>query len=123
DVIEGTFGKAFGVAGGYIAGSAQLIDAIRSHAGGFIFTTSMPPSLAAGALASLNVIKTAHDLRARQQRQARRLRAQLNAAGLPVLETESHIVPLLIGGARCCKGVSDWLLENAAIYVQPINYP
>jgi len=123
DVIEGTFGKAFGVAGGYIAGSAALIDAVRSHAGGFIFTTSMPPALAAGALASLNVIKTAHDLRARQQRQARRLRDKLKAAGLPVLDSASHIVPLMIGGAHCCKGVSDWLFENAAIYVQPINFP
>jgi len=123
DVIEGTFGKAFGLAGGYIAGSVALIDAIRSFAPGFIFTTSMPPVLAAGALASLNIIKAAHDRRARQQRQARRLRSALNAAGLPVLPCESHIVPLMIGGARCCKGVSDWLLENAAIYVQPINYP
>jgi len=123
DVIEGTFGKAFGVAGGYIAGPKDLIDAVRSHAGGFIFTTSMPPTLAAGALASLHVIKSAHDLRARQQRQANRLREKLTAAGLPVMPSASHIVPLLIGGARCCKGVSDWLYENAAIYVQPINYP
>ena len=123
DIIEGTFGKAFGVAGGYIAGSRTLIDAIRSHASGFIFTTSLPPVLAAGALASLGVLKTAHDLRARQQRQVRRLRDKLSAAGLPLLDCESHIVPLLIGGAHCCKGVSDWLLENADIYVQPINYP
>jgi 5-aminolevulinate synthase len=123
DIIEGTFGKAFGVAGGYIAGSRTLVDAIRSHAPGFIFTTSLPPVLAAGALASLGVLKTAHDLRARQQRQARRLREKLGAAGLPLLPSNSHIVPLLIGGAHCCKGVSDWLLENASIYVQPINYP
>ncbi len=123
DVIEGTFGKAFGVAGGYIAASKILIDAIRSHAPGFIFTTSMPPVLAAGALASLGVIKTAHDLRARQQRQARRLRDSLVAAGLPVLPSESHIVPLMIGNAHCCKAVSDWLFEQEAIYVQPINFP
>ena len=123
NMIEGTFGKTFGLSGGYIAGTASVIDAIRSHAPGFIFTTSMPPVIAAGALASLNVIKTAHDLRARQQRQARRLREALTAAGLPVLPCESHIVPLMIGGAHCCKAVSDWLLENADIYVQPINYP
>ncbi|HUY69111.1 MAG TPA: 5-aminolevulinate synthase [Alphaproteobacteria bacterium] len=123
DIIEGTFGKAFGVAGGYVAGSAALIDAIRSHAPGFIFTTSLPPVIAAGALASLNIIKTAHDLRARQQRQARRLREKLARAGLPLLPSQSHIVPLMIGGAKCCKGVSDWLLEHADIYVQPINYP
>lgn len=123
DIVEGTFGKAFGVAGGYITGSHMLIDAIRCHAPGFIFTTSIPPVLAAGALASLNVLKTAHDLRARQQRQATRLRAGLRTAGLPLLETESHIVPLMIGGARCCKGVADWLFEQADIYVQPINYP
>jgi len=123
DMIEGTFGKAFGVAGGYIAASQVLIDNIRSHAPGFIFTTSMPPVLAAGALASLGVLKTAHDLRARQQRQANRLIEKLRTVGLPVLPTESHIVPLLIGGAHCCKGVADWLFEQADIYVQPINYP
>lgn len=123
DVIEGTFGKAFGVAGGYITGSQILIDAVRSHAPGFIFTTSLPPVLAAGALASLNVLKTAHDLRARQQRQVRTLRTKLSATGLPLMPSESHIVPLLIGGAHCCKGVADWLFENADIYVQPINYP
>ena len=123
DIVEGTFGKAFGVAGGYITGSQILIDAIRSYAPGFIFTTSIPPVLAAGALASLKVLKHAHDLRARQQRQADKLRRQLRAAGLPLLETESHIVPLMIGGAKCCKGVADWLFEKADIYVQPINYP
>ena len=123
DVIEGTFGKAFGVAGGYIAGSKALVDVVRSHAPAFIFSTSLPPVLAAGALASLSVLQTAHDLRARQQRQARRLREKLAQAGLPVLPSESHIVPLMIGGAKCCKGVADWLFENRAIYVQPINYP
>ena len=123
DIVEGTFGKAFGVAGGYIVGSQIVIDAIRSHAPGFIFTTSIPPVLAAGALASLHVLKTAHDLRARQQKQAEKLRHGLRQAGLPLLETKSHIVPLMIGGARCCKGVADWLFEKADIYVQPINYP
>jgi len=123
DIIEGTFGKSFGVAGGYVAGSTILIDAIRSHAPGFIFTTSLPPVLAAGALASLQVLKTAHDLRARQQRQVGRLREGLRSAGLPLLPSESHIVPLMIGGARCCKGVADWLFAQADIYVQPINFP
>ncbi|MBV8061906.1 MAG: 5-aminolevulinate synthase [Alphaproteobacteria bacterium] len=123
DVIEGTFGKAFGVSGGYITGSAALVDAVRSHASGFIFTTSLSPVLAAGALASLSVLKTAHDLRARQQKQANRLRKKLTQAGLPLMPSPSHIVPLLIGGAHCCKGVSDWLLAEADIYVQPINYP
>ncbi|MFY9287740.1 MAG: 5-aminolevulinate synthase [Alphaproteobacteria bacterium] len=123
DLIEGTFGKAFGLSGGYIAGSQTLIDAIRSSAPEFIFTTSMPPVIAAGALASLGVLKMAHDLRARQQRQANRLRDQLRQTGLPLLASQSHIVPLMIGGAHCCKGVADWLFENAHIYVQPINYP
>jgi len=123
DVIEGTFGKAFGVSGGYITGSREIVDAIRCHAPGFIFTTSMPPVLAAGALASLNVLKTAHDLRAQQQRQAKRLREELRQAELPLMPSESHIVPLLIGGAHCCKAVTDWLFEEANIYVQPINYP
>lgn len=123
DIVEGTFGKAFGVAGGYITGSHLLIDAIRCHAPGFIFTTSIPPVLAAGALASLNILKKAHDLRARQQKQAEYLRRRLRESGLPLIETKSHIVPLLVGGATCCKGVTDWLFEKADIYVQPINYP
>ena len=123
DIIEGTFGKAFGVAGGYITGSQILVDAIRCHAPGFIFTTSIPPALAAGALASLNVIKTAHDLRAQQQKQAETLRQRLRQTGLPLMESPSHIVPLMIGGAKCCKAVADWLFEEADIYVQPINYP
>jgi len=123
DIIEGTFGKAFGVSGGYVSGTKTLIDAIRSHAPGFIFTTSLPPALAAGALASLNVLKNAHDLRARQQRQANRLREKLDLAGLPLLPSESHIVPLMIGNAKCCKAVADWLFEHASIYVQPINHP
>ena len=123
DLINATFGKAFGVSGGYVAGSKPIIDAIRSHAPDFIFTTSMPPMLAAGALASLGVLKNAHDLRARQQRQAKRLREKLTKAGLPLMPSDSHIVPLLIGGAHCCKGVSDWLYQEANIYVQPINFP
>jgi 5-aminolevulinate synthase len=123
DLINATFGKAFGLSGGYVAGSSVLIDAIRSHAPDFIFTTSMPPMLAAGVLASLGILKTAHDLRARQQRQAKRLREKLTKAGLPLMPSDSHIVPLLIGGAHCCKGVAHWLYEKANIYVQPINFP
>ena len=123
DIINATFGKALGVAGGYIAGSTAIIDAIRSHAPGFIFTTSMPPTLAAGALASIKLVKDAHHLRAQQQRQATRLSQGLVASGLPVIPSPSHIVPLMVGGATCCKAVADWLLKEADIYVQPINYP
>lgn len=123
DIIEGTFGKAFGLSGGYIAASQTIVDCIRSFAPGFIFTTSIPPAVAAGALASLNVLKTAHDLRARQQRQANLLRERLRQTELPVMHSDSHIVPLLIGGAKCCKGVADWLFDEANIYVQPINFP
>ncbi|MER2520782.1 MAG: 5-aminolevulinate synthase [Bdellovibrionales bacterium] len=123
DLINATFGKAFGVTGGYLAGPRVLIDAIRSHAPDFIFTTSISPAVAAGAMASLEVLKEAHDLRARQQRQARRLREGLRAAGLPMMRSESHIVPLLIGGAACCKAVAQWLFDEADIYAQPINYP
>ena len=123
DIIEGTFGKGFGVVGGYITGSHVLVDAIRCHAPGFIFTTAMPPATAAGALASLNIIKTAHDLRAQQQKQSETLRKKLRHAGLPLLESPSHIVPLMVGGAKCCKAVTDWLFDEADIYVQPINYP
>jgi 5-aminolevulinate synthase len=123
DIIEGTFGKAFGVSGGYIAGSRILVDAIRSHAPGFIFTTSLSPVIAAGALASLGVLKGASDLRAQQQKQVAYLRERLSETALPMLPSPSHIVPLLIGGAHCCKGVADWLFATANIYVQPINYP
>jgi 5-aminolevulinate synthase len=123
DFINGTFGKAFGLSGGYVAGSSTLIDVIRSHAPDFIFTTSMSPVIAAGVLASLTILKNAHDRRARQQRQAKRLREKLAQAGLPLMPSDSHIVPLQIGGAHCCKGVADWLYENADIYVQPINFP
>jgi 5-aminolevulinate synthase len=123
DIIEGNFSKGFGVYGGYIAGSRVLIDTVRSHAPGFIFTTSLPPAVAAGALASLGVLREAHDLRALHQKQAATLRRKLAQTGLPYLPTETHIVPLLIGGAHCCKGVSDWLFHEADIYVQPINFP
>lgn len=123
DVIQGTMGKAFGLMGGFITGSRELVDAVRSHAAGFIFTTSLPPVILAGALAALDVLRGAHELRALQQKQAQYLYKRLLAAGLPVMPTESHIVPLQIGGAECCKGVADWLLAEENIYVQPLNYP
>jgi 5-aminolevulinate synthase len=122
-VIQGTLAKAFGIVGGYVAGSFALIDFIRSHAPGFIFTTAMPPAVAAGALASVRIVASADDLRARQQRCAARLKFSLMAAGLPVMPSPSHIVPVMVGDAALCKAITDELLERHRIYVQPINYP
>ena len=123
DVVEGTLGKAFGVVGGYIAASAPLIDAVRSHAPGFIFTTALPPAVAAGALASVRYLAQHNELRQQHQDRARTLKAQLKRAGIPTLPSESHIVPVLVGDPRLCKAASDALLAEHAIYVQPINYP
>lgn len=126
DIIEGTLGKAFGVMGGYIAASSNIIDAIRSMAPGFIFTTSLAPVLAAGALESVKMLKTEYgrDLRARHQKQAQYLKDAFKAAGLPVMDTStSHIVPLFVGNAAKCKELSDLLLDEYGIYVQPINFP
>ncbi len=122
-IIEGTLAKAFGVMGGYIAGSATMVDVVRSYAAGFIFTTSLAPVLAAGAWASIRYLKQANDLRIRHQERAARLKQLFRDAGLPVMESASHIVPLWVGEASLCKQVSDELMEEFGIYVQPINYP
>jgi 5-aminolevulinate synthase len=123
DVIQGTLGKAFGLMGGYIAGSSLLVDFVRSFAPGFIFTTALPPVIAAGARASLKRLIGAQELRARHQANAARLKELLAAAGLPVLPSESHIVPLMVGNADSCRDAAQLLLKRHKIYVQPINFP
>ncbi len=122
-VIEGTLAKGFGVIGGYIAGSAAMCDFVRSFASGFIFTTALPPAVAAGALASVRHLKASSVEREGQQRNVAHLRAALDAAGLPHADNPSHIVPVMVGDPVQCKQVSDALLEQYGIYVQPINYP
>lgn len=125
DMINATLGKAFGVFGGYVAASAKMIDAIRSYAPGFIFTTSLPPAVVAGAAASIAFLKTAagQELRDKQQLHARILKMRLKGQGMPVMDNGSHIVPLHVGNPVHCKMLSDMLLERFGIYVQPINYP
>ena len=123
DIINGTLGKAYGVGGGYIAASAKMVDAIRSYAPGFIFTTSISPAIAAGAAASVRVLKTDQARRDAQQQQAAILKTRLRALGLPVIDHGSHIVPVIVGDPVHTKKLSDLLLEEHGIYVQPINFP
>ena len=123
DILEGTFGKAYGLMGGFITGSADIVDCVRSSASGFIFTTALPPAVLAGALASVEHLKISTIERETAHANAARLKAGLEANGLPYLQGDSHIVPLIVGDAVCCKSVTDILLEEYNIYVQPINYP
>ncbi|MFO1168326.1 MAG: aminotransferase class I/II-fold pyridoxal phosphate-dependent enzyme, partial [Rhodoblastus sp.] len=123
DVINGTLAKGFGVMGGYIAASRVICDAIRSFAPGFIFTTSLAPVIAAGALASIRHLKTSNVEREKHRERSATVKARMIAAGLPVMENPSHIVPVMVGNAVHCKAVTDALLRRHHIYVQPINYP
>jgi len=123
DVIEGTLAKAFGCLGGYIAARSVLIDAVRSYAPGFIFTTALPPAICAAATAAIRHLKASGFERARHQERAGRVKAVLAAAGLPVMANDTHIVPVLVGNAEKCKEATDLLLADHGIYIQPINYP
>jgi 5-aminolevulinate synthase len=123
DIVQGTLAKAFGVVGGYIASTAATVDFVRSCGTGFIFTTSLPPAIAAAALASVRHVSSHPELRVRHQERAASLKRKLAAAGLPVMPSATHIVPVFVGDAALCKQTSDLLLERHAIYVQPINYP
>jgi 5-aminolevulinate synthase len=123
DMVEGTFGKAYGLMGGFITGRRETVDAVRSFASGFIFTTSLPPAVLAGALASVEYLKTSTIERTRAHANAALLKQSLDAQGFSYLKGESHIVPLMIGDAKCCKMLTDILLQDHDIYVQPINYP
>ena len=122
-LIQGTLAKSYGVIGGYIAGSAALCDFVRSFASGFIFSSSLPPAVAAGAIAAIRHLKESSAERERQQDRVQALRRKLDAAGIPHLPNPSHIVPVMVGEAKACKAISDELLDRFDIYVQPINYP
>jgi 5-aminolevulinate synthase len=123
DILNGTLGKAFGVQGGYITGNSTVIDAIRSIASGFIFTTSTSPIVCAGALASVKYVQDHNELRIQHQGQANKLKQMLKDVDIPILENETHIVPVMVGEAKLCKKMSDMLLDDYNIYCQPINYP
>jgi 5-aminolevulinate synthase len=123
DVLEGTLAKAFGCMGGYIAGNSALIDAVRSYAPGFIFTTALPPPICAAVTAAIRHLKASNWERERHQERAARVKAVLAAAGLPVMPSDTHIVPVLVGDPERCKAASDLLLTEHGIYIQPINYP
>lgn len=123
DIIEGTLAKGFGVMGGYIAANSAIVDAVRSYAPEFIFTTALPPALCAAARASIEHLKSSNIERDAHQRQAARTKRVLAEAGLPVMPTDTHIVPLIVGDARMCKAASDMLMDRHNIYIQPINYP
>jgi 5-aminolevulinate synthase len=123
DIIEGTLAKAYGTLGGYIAGTDAVVDAVRSHAPGFIFTTALPPAVAAAATPAIGHLKTSDMERAGQRAAVTATKAALRKAGLPVMATETHIVPVMVGDPDLCKRASDLLLERHGIYIQPINYP
>jgi 5-aminolevulinate synthase len=123
DILEGTLAKAFGCLGGYIAANSDIIDAVRSYAPGFIFTTALPPAVCAAATAAIRHLKTSQWERQRHQDRAARVKSILGAAGLPVMPSDTHIVPVFVGDPERCKRACDLLLENHGIYIQPINYP
>lgn len=123
DIIEGTFGKAYGLMGGYIAASHEIVDAVRSFASGFIFTTALPPAILAGVKASVEHLKVSDIERQRHRRNVSHLKSRIERAGMPYMQGESHIVPLIVGEPNCCKMVCDILMHEYNIYVQPINYP
>ncbi|MDY0028871.1 MAG: 5-aminolevulinate synthase [Pseudobdellovibrionaceae bacterium] len=123
DIIEGTFGKAYGLMGGFFTANASIVDAVRSYSGNFIFTTALPPALCAGALASVEHLKTSQIERIKIRKNVALLKSRLDDAGLNYMKGESHITPLVVGDSVCCKAITDWLMEAHDIYVQPINYP